>query len=180
MGLLSRNFRDFSREGDGPRTIRCWKFLLLHFKADGRVKYAIEAFNLLSQVKGILPPLQAHQLVWNRVCNTRGGQGCNIPLDLHVEHLNRVFKDNINTFRVNISERNISRSSKAISLSKELLEKFDCQTGVKQPSGEHIEPHLQEDFKLVVDTLLSEKVLCRSLGRRHLSFKNIEVILSFA
>lgn len=36
MGLMSRNFYDASREGDGTRILRCWKFFLLHFKADGR------------------------------------------------------------------------------------------------------------------------------------------------
>lgn len=46
MGLLARNFRDASRESDGDRSIRCWKFFLLHFKVDGRVKYAVEAINL--------------------------------------------------------------------------------------------------------------------------------------
>ena len=39
MGLLARNFHDSSREGDGERSMRCWKFFLLHFKADGRIKY---------------------------------------------------------------------------------------------------------------------------------------------
>lgn len=30
-GLLARAFRDASREGDGERLLRYWKFLLLHF-----------------------------------------------------------------------------------------------------------------------------------------------------
>ncbi len=38
MNLMARNFHDASRNTDGERTIRCWKFLLLHFKIDGRVK----------------------------------------------------------------------------------------------------------------------------------------------
>ena len=56
MGMLARIFHDASREGDGERLIRCWKFFMLHFKVDGRVKYAVQAINLLAQVNGLLPP----------------------------------------------------------------------------------------------------------------------------
>lgn len=97
--LLARNFRDASRENDGARTIRCWKFFLLNYRAESsRSKYAIEAFHLLAQIYALLSPRIAHELFWNRTVNVNGGAGNNIPLDLHLEHLNRVFKDNINTF----------------------------------------------------------------------------------
>ena len=62
MGLMSHNFHDASREGDGDRLLRCWKFLLLHFKADKRVKYSVEALHLLAQVNALLPSYMAHQL----------------------------------------------------------------------------------------------------------------------
>ena len=50
-GLLYANFRDAISEGDGERIIRCWKFLLLHFYADGSSssKYALEALFLQFQ-----------------------------------------------------------------------------------------------------------------------------------
>ena len=34
FGLMARNFSDAIREGDGERLLRCWKFFMLHFKAD--------------------------------------------------------------------------------------------------------------------------------------------------
>ena len=37
------NFVDAIAEGDGNRIIRCWKYLLLHFYAEVKTKYAIEA-----------------------------------------------------------------------------------------------------------------------------------------
>ena len=49
----------------------------------------------------------AHRLVWNWTCNPKGGEGENVPLDLQNEHLNRVFKDDINRFRANISESSV-------------------------------------------------------------------------
>ena len=50
-GMLYLNFTDAIREGDGERIIRCWKYLLLHFFADGdkNTKYAIEALFLQFQ-----------------------------------------------------------------------------------------------------------------------------------
>ena len=64
MGLLAHNFHDSLKESDGDRSIRCWKFFLLHFKVDDRVKYAVEAINLLAQVNGLLPPGMGHQLIY--------------------------------------------------------------------------------------------------------------------
>ena len=67
----------------------------------------------------------ADRLIWNRTCNVNGGEGNNIPLDLMVEHYNRVFKDDLNTFRSNIGEKSVGRSSRAIGIMKEMLDKFD-------------------------------------------------------
>lgn len=57
---------------------------MLHFKADGQTKHAVEAFSLLAQVNVTLTP----QMVWNQTCNPKGGEGKNVPLDLQIEHLN--------------------------------------------------------------------------------------------
>ena len=170
---VARNFHDASRWNDGERTLRCWKFLLLHFKADGRIKYSVEAFHLLALVNALLPPHMAHQLTWNRACNVSGGEGKNIPLDLMVEHYNRVFKDDINTFRSNIGENSISRSSQAIGIMKELLERFDSIIKIKKPSGRHIKPSEQKDFEVIVKILVNEGVFMKELGRGHKSFVNI-------
>ena len=56
FGLLARNFSDATHEGDGERLICCWKLFMLHFKADGRTKYALKAFNIIAQVNATLTP----------------------------------------------------------------------------------------------------------------------------
>ena len=50
LGLYLMEFSDAIREGDGERIIRCWKFFLLLFKANGRTNYSIEALLLLVQI----------------------------------------------------------------------------------------------------------------------------------
>uniref|UniRef100_A0A1X7U352 Uncharacterized protein n=1 Tax=Amphimedon queenslandica TaxID=400682 RepID=A0A1X7U352_AMPQE len=44
------------------------------------------------------------QLLWSRTINTIGRPGKNIPMDLHMEHLNRVVKDAMRTLSSNINE----------------------------------------------------------------------------
>ena len=88
LGLLWLNFYDSIREADGDRIIRNWKFNLLVFKAGKRKNYSIEAVNLLLQLDHLLSPREAAQLKWSRCINTSGRQGCNILMDLHMEHLN--------------------------------------------------------------------------------------------
>ncbi len=161
-GLMAENFHDAWREGDGGRLLRCWKFLLLHFRENGRTKYALEAFRLIAQTSALLSPRKAHQLTWNRTCSPKGGQGNNIPLDLDNEFLNRIFKDNINTFRANISTHSVDRSSQSLKRVIDTLENFDQVTHVRRDSGHHVLPDASEDFRLVLKVLQTEKVCSSS------------------
>lgn len=66
FGLFIRNFDDAVKEGDGQRIVRCWKFLMLIFKAHGHPKYALAAFQMQANILALLTPREAHQLMWNR------------------------------------------------------------------------------------------------------------------
>lgn len=125
--------------------------------------YALEAFNLLGQTMATLTPRQAHRLVWNRTVNTRGG----------MSDLNREFKDDSNTFRANISEKSIARSSQAIAPMSDLMKKVDAITHVKSPSGHHVGPSIDKDFSTVLKLLLKEQIFERQPGRYHSEFKAI-------
>ena len=173
MALLGRNFHDASREGDGSRVIRIWKILLLHFKDNKRTKYSVEAFNLLSQINATFTPRLSHQLMWNRTCNPRGGPVNNVQLDLQLEHLNRLFKDDLNTFRSNITEHSVQRSSCVLGQIKKVFDNLDDIVGVKHPSGQHIGPDLESDCNILVQALKREKILVKVPGRAHKYFENI-------
>ena len=173
LGLMVENFHDAWKEGDGGRLLRCWKFFLMHFRNDGRTKYALEAFKLLALTSALLTPRKAHQLTWNRTCNTNGGKGNNIPLDLKNEYLNAVFKDDINTFRANITEHSVQRSSRSVKRVSDALKKFDEATHVRSDSGRHVVPDTSEDFQLVLGVLQEEKIFTHQLGRQHSTFRNV-------
>ena len=172
-GLLAQNFRDAWKEGDGARTARLWKFFLLYFKDDGRTKYALEAFRLRTQIIATLTPRRAYQLMWNRTCNSKGGRGTNVPLNLKNEYLNAIFKANLNTFHSNISEHSVQRSSQSLRPVQEVLERFDHVTSLYTDSGHHKEPDLSRDFNLVLKTLQAASVFNYHTGRKHATFKVI-------
>lgn len=110
-GLFACCLLDASREGDSARTLLYWKFLLLHFREDHATKYVQEPFYLLAQTNSVLTQHESHELIWNRTCSTTGRPGSNIELDLNMKHLNRNFKDDLNSFRPHITDKSIQRSS---------------------------------------------------------------------
>ena len=61
--------------------LRCWKLLLPHFKVAGCTKYSLEALKLQIHSGIEYSPNLAHQVMWNRFVNVRGGAGNNIPCD---------------------------------------------------------------------------------------------------
>lgn len=46
----------------------------------------------MCQIYALLSPRDAHRLIWNRSVKAKSGLGGNIPLDLALEHYNRVLK----------------------------------------------------------------------------------------
>ena len=86
---------DAIKEGDGDRVLTYWKFLLLLFKMDKRRNYSCEAAKLSLDYHYFLSPRHAAQLKWSRFVNTQGRIRCNVPADLHLEHLNRRVKDTL-------------------------------------------------------------------------------------
>ena len=75
LGMLYFEFADAIREGDGTRLLRCWRYLLLVFKATNKNKYALQAAILLFQYHFLFTDRMKHQLLWSRTVNTSGHVG---------------------------------------------------------------------------------------------------------
>ena len=118
----------------------------------------------------------AHRLIWNRTCNSKGGEGKNVSLDLQNEHLNRNFKDAIRTFHGNISDISIARSSQALGPMSEMLTSVDKMVHVKTPSGQHAGPSVKSDLKCMLKVLVDEEVFTKKDKHKHSSFSNFTVI----
>ena len=114
LGMLIRDFNDAVREGDGVRSLRCRKFLLLIYKANKHHKYAFAALHRIARTISLLTPQQAKRLVWNRIVNNRGGEGRNISLDLSLEYRVHLLKELLANLGVNLTIPAAERCSKAL------------------------------------------------------------------
>jgi L1 cell adhesion molecule like protein len=171
--MLYLEFQDAIREGDGLRVLRCWKYFLPIFRASGRKNYALEALNLIFQVTYYLPPRLRMQLLYSRFVNTQGRAGCNIPADLHMEHMNRTTKETLQHLGANKTSQAILRSSKCAHAVMTLTSNFDKGTGIKEPSGGHNTPEANQDIGRMIDVLLRTENFTDKGTRAHGSFSKI-------
>ena len=170
-GLLYAEFEDAIKEGDGPRVIRCWKFLLLIFKASDRRKYALEAATLLINIQ-ILPKRIQQQIIWSHFVNTRGVAGHNQPCELHMEHLNRTAKAALGQHS-NLNPKSVRRVGNCIGLLQNIKNQFDTVTGAHQPLGKHVRVSEETDLRKIIQQLLVSKVFTKTCNRCHSGFENI-------
>lgn len=175
-GMLYHNFCDAVSEGDGQRIIRCWKFFLLFLKMDGQrsCKYALEGLTIMCQINAFLSPRDAHRLIWNRSVKAKSGMGGNIPLDLALEHYNRVLKEVIKKMGPNASnEKAVNRFCKAIGVTKQLMDNFDLDCQLLKRSGHHVAKKAIGDLKKVVEELVKCNAFTKNPNRRYKKFINV-------
>lgn len=171
MGLLWHGFHDAIKEGDGERILRYWKFLLVIFKSTRHKNYAKESVILLHQYYYQLSDRQKMQLLWSRCVNTQGRQGCNIPCDLYMEHLNRRFKTVLRGMGSSITLARVRRAGQSIQFVHKVCETFEKQTAKRQHSDHHPYPSFGKDFQTVIKVLLEENVFTEVQVRQHSTFK---------
>ena len=144
-GALLMEFRDAWGEGDSERVTWCWKLFMPHFKSAGHTKYALQALRLHMQVTATLSPNLAHQVMWNRFVNIKGGLGKNIPCDLHNEHVNKLLKHIIVNMGPNLTETALQRAARSVTALNAIAENFDTQSGVPHHSSAHsTKPDIEE------------------------------------
>lgn len=174
-GLLLYNFKDSVNEGDGTRIIRCWKFFLLHLKnSKSSTKYALKALYLMFQVYALLSPKAAHELIWNRSVKLRNNRGGNIPLDLQLEFYNRILKDAVKQLGPNASQRSMDRICKSMSVTKDLMDRFDLELKIHKRSGRHVASSSDNDLKKVVGELVIQRAMHYTPGRQYQHFTGMK------
>lgn len=170
LGMLYLELLDAIREGDGFRILRCWRYLLLVFKATNKRKYAVQAATLILQYEVIFTERMRNQLIWNRTINTTGRIGRNISMDLHMEHLNRDLKSAISHLSSNVTKTNIDRLGKSLQKLSAVKYNYDHRTNVSQDAGYHSTPSLMKDLELVLEEINKKGVYDRLEKRHHSQF----------
>lgn len=178
-GLLLLKFRDAVHFGGGPRVIRCWKFMLLHWRYAKHTKYSLEALHLLAAVNATATERIAHELIWCGFINTRGVPGGNMPIDLYMEHLNRTLKDYLKGLGANVSEATIIQTSKSLRSLMEVTSHFDSICDIHPESIYHTCKRYEKDLDMVIEELIQRsRVFDYTPGRFHRSFKDIKPHIS--
>ena len=168
LTVFCTEFNDAIREGDGLRVIRCWRFLLLIFRAS---KYAREAATLLINLQ-VLPERIQQQMIWSRFVNPSGKPAQNLPCDLHMEHLNRTAKSALGQHS-HLNPKSVNRVGKCIGLFQSTQKQFDAVTSVKQSSGKQVRGSSSTDLCKIVNQLVKSEVFLKKSHRAHNSFKQL-------
>ena len=169
FSALVTEFTDAWSEGDGEHVLRCWKIFMLHFHAERRTKYTLEALRLQLQLATLSRDL-VHQLTWGRFVNTHGGPGMNIPCDLHNEHVNKLFKEVISNVGANFTEVASTRAARAVTSLVHMAERFDSESGIHPEATAHTTMSDERDVMSVVKVLQQREVLKIHPGRSHSKF----------
>lgn len=170
-GLLLLEFKDAIREGDGKRILRCWKAMILYFRYAGHTNYLSEAITTLILVDATASSRISHQLTWSQVVNTRGGAGHSVPVDLHMERLNRTVKDYVGTLSGNISESTILQCGKSLGGIQKMCSTFDDEANIHASSTAHTRASTKSDEKKVMTKLVKTSTIFDYVpGRCHKTF----------
>ena len=173
-GALVMEFLDSWDAGDGERDFHCWRLFLPHFRASGRTKYSLQALRLQFQIKSMLSPQLAHELMWHRFVNTRGGMGRNIPCDLYNEHVNKLLKEIIVNMGSNLTKEALQRSARSVSTLQAVCLRFDQVSGVPVGTSAHSTYSDKKDVEKVISTVIENDLLSVSTMRRaHVTYSRI-------
>ena len=172
---LIAEFKDAWAEGDGERVYRCWCIMLPHFKSSGRTKYTLEALRLQFQVRSCLSPQLAHQVVWDRFVNVRGGAGRNIPCDLYNEHIVKLIKTIITNMGPNLTEKSLQRAARSVSTLHLICKQFDGQSDIPVTTSAHSTKADKNDVQKVVTSVLNNKLLQKERGRKHNMYRTMKL-----
>lgn len=177
MGLLRKVVIKATRYGDGERVLRHWKYAMLLYHQQHKIKYRLESFLLLAAVNALFTPRQRLQVVQNRFVNLHGGEGHNLDGDYVMELLNRYAKSRIKLLGPNHSEESVDRVGKTMMFCHNIQEKLEEQIKVAPLSRKHTPQSLSKDRIKVINQLCQAQVFNLTPGRTHETFtmENVDI-----
>lgn len=174
FGMLIMLFNDSVKEGDSIGLLKFLKVALLMLHTYKRVKYAYVVLLFLAKVYAILSEKLAFEVLHDRYFNNSGKAGANIPLDLRMEHLNRLLKLALKQLASNISEAAAQRIAKSLSTLEDVLRMIDMDCNIKSRSGFHSSKHLDETVLSITKDLHDMKAFSFQPGREYKTFKGFK------
>ena len=109
-----------------------------------------------------------------RFWNTRGGNGKNISLDLHLEHHNNFLKSFLKRTGPNMTEKAADRISKSIGVLKDMMDITDTELGVSKSSGIHHAPDQTKDILELVEVFIEAELFKHIPHREFAAFPKFD------
>lgn len=140
-------------------TLICYQF--------GMTNYSTGLLEVLFQVE-VLPQNLAMSLKNNRFANTQGKEDSNIPLDMLVEHENRLVKNDLNSYRGKITQQHLDKISRSSGLRRKLTSSIDKEIGMFNHSlGDYRTLNKDDIYSLVSKITEANLLKKHESGRFH-------------
>ena len=97
-------------------------------------------------------------------------------MNLHMEHLNRAFKNAIGKLGPNIIDKSLERTGKALKLLNEILHNYDTATGIPIESVYHTFKSTTTDLNKVIKQLQCSKVFQPTTNWKHRQFHTFKAV----
>lgn len=178
LGLCYKNFIECIKVPNRNRMLRTLKVVLMLLKADSfKCKYGDEILRFLVQQCYRLSMQEAHFMFYSMFVNTSGRSDGNIPADLQMEFLVKVYKKHINQMMSNKRDANVTNRVNALAGLNEIIHNFDAITVHSVRTKKHSTP-LKTDDELAILSDLRKTRPFKLVSARHVEgFNNIEASL---
>ena len=136
--------------------IRTLKVMMIILKSDNNLsKYADEILRFLVQQQFTLSEVQAHDVFYGMVVNTKGHIDSHIPVDLQMEHIVRSMKKHIKHMFSNKTEENITKQTGALAMINDIAHNADKQSSVVIRGKKHVIRSSHGDEVTMVEDILT-------------------------
>ncbi|VDB97816.1 unnamed protein product [Peniophora sp. CBMAI 1063] len=162
--LLLREFVDAIKAGDSGRVILVLKVWAFTYRAQGRVKYALEVLYLIHNLTHVWPQGLRDIVLKNWLVNTTGHPSGFLEVDLLQEHMNFWIKTYFQAHGTNASWEWLKTIAPCVRVLRQLSTDINSALGSKQGTR-HAEPDLSEDIQELMDSLQHHGVYTVKPGR---------------
>lgn len=174
LGVLLMQLNDTEAEGDGDRSLRNWKILMLYFRSRTRgMKYAFEAMRFITFVKALYSERMAHCILHGQFVNPNGGKGNNYANDLKMEHEVRNCKCVLKEMCGNKTLKAVLRATSSSYMLHETSKQYDRESNLHPESTHHTHACTFEDVKEMIELINTQKPFEYQAGRTLRSFPSI-------
>ena len=169
--LLKRCLDWTMKMGHGDYLSLLMKHFMLYFRQLGCTKYALACFEHVAQQQLFLSERMKVLIRQECFVNNLGRRDSNMPMDLDLEHSNKVFKEHFTLSRSEPSEKCLARLSLAQDCLQEILINFYNQFQLEdyQARRQVSKSKYDEDVNKLVKHLKPSNVFMKQTGRRHYS-----------